>query len=43
MARDAICGHSSQDYEHVNVEDMAEALKQFPRYTVAAPPDGRKR
>jgi integrase len=44
--RDAICGHSSrsvaQDYEHVNVEDMAEALKQFPRYTVAAPPHGGK-
>ena len=40
--RDAICGHSSrsvaQDYEHVSVEDMAEAIKRFPRYTVTAPP-----
>jgi integrase len=36
--RDAICGHSSrsvaQDYEHVTVEDMAEALAKFPRYEV---------
>jgi integrase len=45
--RDAICGHSSrsvaQDYEHVSVEDMAEALKRFPRYAVATSPhDGRR-
>jgi integrase len=37
--RNAIEGHSSssmdQHYDHVTVEDMAEALKQFPRYTVA--------
>jgi integrase len=39
--RDAICGHSSrsvaEDYEHVSVDDMAEAIKRFPRYTVAMP------
>jgi integrase len=37
--RNAIEGHSSssmdQHYDHVTVEDMAEALKQFPPYTVA--------
>jgi hypothetical protein len=27
----------------VTVEDMAKALKQFPCYTVAAPPHGGKR
>jgi integrase len=36
--RDAICGHSSrsvaQDYEHVSVEDMAEAMQKFPRFDV---------
>jgi integrase len=34
--RDAICGHAprttADDYEHPTVEDMAEALKRFPRY-----------
>jgi integrase len=36
--RGAICGHapqgSGQGYEHPTVEDMAEALKLFPRYQV---------
>jgi integrase len=36
--RDAICGHSSrsvaQDYEHVTLEDMTEAMKKFPRWVV---------
>jgi integrase len=45
--RDAICGHSSrsvaQDYEHVDVEDMAEAIKRFPRYMVATSSHGGKR
>jgi integrase len=45
--RDAICGHSSrsvaQDYEHVSIDDMAEALKRFPRYTVTTPPHDGKR
>jgi integrase len=40
--RNAICGHApgsiAESYEHVTVEDMAEALKRFPRYTVATPP-----
>jgi hypothetical protein len=34
--RDAICGHSPRTvadiYETPNLEDMAEALKRFPRY-----------
>jgi integrase len=34
--RDAICGHApsstARSYEHVTVEDMAEALKRFPPY-----------
>jgi integrase len=38
VMRDAICGHSSQtvgdEYEKPLVEDMAEALKQFPRYKI---------
>jgi integrase len=33
----------AQDYEHVAVEDMAEAIKRFPPYTVAAPPHDGKR
>jgi integrase len=45
--RDAICGHSSrsvaQDYEHVSLDDMAEAVKRFPPYTVGAPPHDGKR
>jgi integrase len=45
--RDAICGHAprstAESYEHVTVEDMAEAIKRFPRYTVAAPPHGGRR
>jgi integrase len=45
--RDAIVGHAArstaESYEHVTVVDMAEALKQFPRYTVAEPPHGGKR
>jgi integrase len=36
--RDEICGHAprttADDYEHPTVEDMAEALKRFPRYEV---------
>ena len=40
--RDAIVGHAArstaESYEHVTVEDMAEAVKRFPRYTVATPP-----
>jgi integrase len=36
--RDAICGHSSrsvaQDYEHVTLEEMAEAMKKFPRHSM---------
>lgn len=36
--RDAICGHApgsaSDDYDNVTAKDMAEALKQFPRYRV---------
>jgi integrase len=41
--RDKTCGHAprtvAEGYEHVTVEDMAEALKRFPRYAVeAAPP-----
>jgi len=36
--RDAICGHAARttadDYEHPTPEDMAEALKHFPRYEV---------
>jgi integrase len=42
--RDAICGHAPRStaasYEHATVEDMAEALKRFPRYTVATPSGG---
>jgi integrase len=45
--RDEVCGHAPETvadtYEHPSVEDMAEAIKRFPRYTVAAPPDGGKR
>jgi integrase len=44
-SRDAIVGHAArstaESYEHVTVEDMAEALKQFPRYTIAAPPHNK--
>jgi integrase len=40
--RDAIVGHAprstAESYEHVTVEDMADALKRFPGYTVATPP-----
>jgi integrase len=36
--RDEICGHApgtvADGYEHPTVEDMAEALKRFPRYEV---------
>jgi len=36
--RDAICGHSprtvADEYETPTLEDMAEALKKFPRYEV---------
>jgi len=36
--RDEICGHApgtvADRYEHPTVEDMAEALKRFPRYEV---------
>jgi hypothetical protein len=36
--RDAICGRAprstAESYEHVTVEDMAEALATFPRYEV---------
>jgi len=36
--RDAICGHAPrptvESYEHVTVEDMAEALSKFPRYSI---------
>jgi integrase len=39
--RDAIAGHAprteADKYVHPSVEAMAEAIKQFPRYTVAAP------
>jgi integrase len=39
--RDEICGHSSgtvaDGYEHPSVEDMAEALRKFPRWEVACP------
>jgi integrase len=46
--RDKIAGHAprstAEGYEHVTFEDMAEALKQFPRYAVAAhPPNGRRK
>jgi integrase len=45
--RDAICGHAprstAESYEHLTVEDLAEAIKRFPRYAVAAPPHGGKR
>ena len=41
IIRDKICGHAprtaAEGYEHVTVNDMAEALKQFPPYTVATP------
>jgi integrase len=40
--RDEICGHSpgtvADSYVNPSVEDMAEALKRFPRYTVAVSP-----
>jgi integrase len=36
--RDEICGHApgtvADQYEHPTIEDMAEALKRFPRYAV---------
>jgi hypothetical protein len=36
--RDAICGHAprstAESYEHVTVEDMAEALSKFLRYSI---------
>jgi hypothetical protein len=36
--RDAICGHAprstAESYEQVSVEDMAEALAEFPKYEV---------
>lgn len=39
--RDAFCGHSSGNvgsiYERPTVEDLAEAIKDFPRYPVDAP------
>jgi integrase len=38
VIRDAICGHSTKDvgdhYETPTVEDMANALRSFPRYEV---------
>lgn len=38
--RDAFCGHTTKDvgdqYETPSLEDMAEAIKQFPRYEVGA-------
>lgn len=47
ISRDAVCGYAprstAESYEHVTVEDMAEALNGFPRYTVAAAPRGGKR
>jgi integrase len=40
--RDAIAGHAprteADKYVHPSVEAIAEALKRFPRYTVAVPP-----
>ena len=37
--RDAIVGHAprstAESYEHVTVEDMAEALEEFPRYELS--------
>jgi integrase len=40
VMRDAICGHASKsvgdEYEKPTVEDMANALKQFPRYKIAS-------
>lgn len=39
--RDAFCGHSSGNvgsiYERPTVEDLAEAIKEFPRYPVETP------
>lgn len=39
--RDAFCGHASSNvgsiYERPTVEDLAEAIKDFPRYPVDAP------
>src|SRR5690606_26134027 len=39
--RDAFCGHSSGNvgsiYERPSVEDLAEAIKDFPHYPVEAP------
>ena len=36
--RDAICGHAlrstAESYEHVTVEDMADAILTFPRHTI---------
>lgn len=38
IVRDAICGHTprnvSDEYETPELEDMAEALTNFPRYAV---------
>jgi hypothetical protein len=37
--RDAICGHAprstAEQYEHVHVEDIAEAMRKFPRWKPA--------
>jgi integrase len=39
--RDAICGHKprgvAEAYEHATVEEMAEALRKFPRYEIGGP------
>ncbi|PSJ53134.1 hypothetical protein [Pseudaminobacter soli (ex Li et al. 2025)] len=39
--RDAFCGHTPANvgsiYERPTVEDLAEAIKDFPRYPVDAP------
>jgi integrase len=45
--RDEICGQSRKTvadaYVQPTVEDMAAALKRFPRYAVATPPRDGKR